>query len=195
MIGVVSAFSLFSGTKHAAGLSKQAVLDLICDKMAVNFGLGMLKHGAGFDHCDLEILKIVPGRVSTEVDARLSFDTEATVKKAHELIKLYQDAGIGRDRMYIICDCMSAHDLVNASLIKVASTWEGIQAARRLEQEGIHCNMTLLFSFAQAVASAEAGATLISPFVGRILDCAFFLLSFLSPSVLVCFSFSFIGIR
>jgi len=101
-----------------------------------------------------EILKLVPGRVSTEVDARLSFDTEATVAKAHHLVELYDQAGIGRDRL----------------LIKIASTWEGIRAAERLEREGIHCNLTLLFSFAQAVACAEAGVFLISPFVGRILD-------------------------
>ncbi|UPM50302.1 MULTISPECIES: transaldolase [unclassified Synechococcus] len=101
-----------------------------------------------------EILKIVPGRVSTEVDARLSFDTEATITKARKLIGLYRQAGINRDRV----------------LIKIASTWEGIKAAEVLEKEGIHCNLTLLFSFAQAVAAAEAGATLISPFVGRILD-------------------------
>jgi transaldolase len=101
-----------------------------------------------------EILKIVPGRVSTEVDARLSFDTEATITKARKLIGLYRQTGIGRDRV----------------LIKIASTWEGIKAAEVLEKEGIHCNLTLLFSFAQAIAAAEAGVTLISPFVGRILD-------------------------
>jgi transaldolase len=101
-----------------------------------------------------EILKLIPGRVSTEVDARLSFDTEATVAKAHRLVELYVQAGVGRDRL----------------LIKIASTWEGIRAAERLEREGIHCNLTLLFSFAQAVACAEAGVFLISPFVGRILD-------------------------
>ncbi|MFC0679674.1 transaldolase [Lysobacter korlensis] len=101
-----------------------------------------------------EILKLIPGRVSTEVDARLSFDTEATVAKAHHIVDLYEQAGIGRDRL----------------LIKIASTWEGIRAAERLEREGIHCNLTLLFSFAQAVACAEAGVFLISPFVGRILD-------------------------
>lgn len=101
-----------------------------------------------------EILRIVPGRVSTEVDARLSYDTEATIAKARKLIGLYEDAGVGRERV----------------LIKIASTWEGIRAAERLEQEGIHCNLTLLFGFAQAVACAEAGVTLISPFVGRILD-------------------------
>ena len=101
-----------------------------------------------------EILQEVPGYVSTEVDARLSFDTEATLAKAHRLIELYEEAGWSRDRI----------------LIKIASTWEGIQAAKILESEGIHCNLTLLFHFAQAQACAEAGATLISPFVGRILD-------------------------
>jgi transaldolase len=102
----------------------------------------------------LEILATVPGYVSTEVDARLSFDTVATVEKARKLIGLYADAGIGRDRI----------------LIKIASTWEGIQAAKVLEEEGITCNLTLLFSFVQAVACAQANAKLISPFVGRILD-------------------------
>jgi transaldolase len=102
----------------------------------------------------LEILKTVPGYVSTEVDARLSFDSVATVEKARKLITLYEDAGISRDRI----------------LIKIASTWEGIQAAKVLEEEGITCNLTLLFSFAQAVACAQADAKLISPFVGRILD-------------------------
>jgi transaldolase len=101
-----------------------------------------------------EILKVVPGRVSTEVAASLSFDYSGTVAKAHKLISLYDKRGIGRDRI----------------LIKIASTWEGIQAAGALEQEGIHCNLTLLFSFAQAIACAEAGVTLISPFVGRIYD-------------------------
>jgi transaldolase len=111
------------------------------DKLFVNFGV--------------EILKLVPGRVSTEVDARLSFDKDAQIAKALKLMKLYEEAGIGKDRV----------------LIKLSSTWEGIQAAKVLEQEhGIHCNLTLLFAFAQAVACAEAGVTLISPFVGRILD-------------------------
>lgn len=110
------------------------------DKLAVNFGV--------------EILKIVPGRVSTEIDARLSFDTEATVKKAHQLLALYKEAGIDKERI----------------LIKVASTWEGIRAGELLEKEGIHCNMTLLFSLVQAAACAEAGVTLISPFAGRITD-------------------------
>ncbi|WP_417760136.1 transaldolase [Shewanella sp.] len=110
------------------------------DKLAVNIGL--------------EILKIVPGRISTEVDARLSFDKEASIAKAKKLIKLYKDAGIDKSRI----------------LIKLASTWEGICAAKELEAEGINCNLTLLFSFAQARACAEAGVYLISPFVGRILD-------------------------
>jgi transaldolase len=110
------------------------------DRLAVNFGK--------------EILKIVPGRVSTEVDARLSFDKDGTIAKARELIGLYEAAGISRERI----------------LIKAGSTWEGIRAAAELEKEGIHCNLTLLFSFAQAVACAEAGVTLISPFVGRIYD-------------------------
>lgn len=101
-----------------------------------------------------EILKIVPGRVSTEVDARLSFDTQATIDKAIKLIGLYKERGIDKDRI----------------LIKIASTWEGIKAAEALEKQGIKCNLTLLFSFAQAVACAEAGVFLISPFVGRILD-------------------------
>jgi transaldolase len=101
-----------------------------------------------------EILKIVPGRVSTEVDARLSFDREGSVKKARQLIKLYEKEGITKERV----------------LIKLATTWEGVKAAEQLEKEGIHCNLTLLFNFAQAVACAEAGITLISPFVGRIYD-------------------------
>ncbi len=102
----------------------------------------------------LEILAIVPGRISTEVDARLSFDQEASIVKARQLIAMYEEAGIGKNRI----------------LIKMASTWEGIQAAKQLEQEGIQCNLTLLFSFAQAKACAEAQVYLISPFVGRILD-------------------------
>jgi transaldolase len=102
----------------------------------------------------LEILKIIPGRVSTETDARLSFDTEGSVAKGRALIALYEAAGIGRDRV----------------LIKVASTWEGIRAAEILEREGIHCNLTLLFSLPQAIACADAKVTLISPFVGRIYD-------------------------
>lgn len=115
-------------------------LERAMDRLAVAFGL--------------EILKVVPGRVSTEVDARLSFDTAGSIAKARQLIALYAEQGIPRERI----------------LIKLASTWEGIQAARHLQAEGIRCNLTLLFSFAQAVACAEAGVQLISPFVGRILD-------------------------
>ena len=115
-------------------------VDVIVDEVLVRFGL--------------EILKIVPGRVSTEVDARLSFDTAATVARAHHIMALYEEAGVSRERV----------------LIKVASTWEGIQAARILEHEGTHCNLTLLFGFCQAVACGDAGVTLISPFVGRIYD-------------------------
>jgi transaldolase len=115
-------------------------IDGIVDEVLVRFGL--------------EILKIVPGRVSTEVDARLSFDTACTIARAKRLIELYERAGIARERV----------------LIKIAATWEGIQAARALEHEGIHCNLTLLFSLCQAVACGDAGVTLISPFVGRIYD-------------------------
>jgi transaldolase len=118
---------------------KQAT-DHIVDEVLVRFGL--------------EILKIVPGRVSTEVDARLSFDAAASIARAHMLVQLYERAGIGRERV----------------LIKLAATWEGIQAAKALEHEGIHCNLTLLFAFCQAVACGDAGVTLISPFVGRIHD-------------------------
>lgn len=123
-----------------SGLQGDELTSALMNKVIVAFGL--------------EILKRVPGRVSSEVDARLSFDTEATVQKAREIMALYEAAGVSRDRV----------------LIKIASTWEGIQAARILEQEGIHCNLTLLFSLVQAVACAEAGVRLISPFVGRILD-------------------------
>jgi len=119
---------------------KEAQTTAFMDNLAVNFGC--------------EILKIVPGRVSTEVDATLSFDMQASVAKARHLIGLYDKAGIARERI----------------LIKLGTTWEGIRAAEVLEKEGIHCNMTLLFSFAQAVACAEAKVTLISPFVGRIYD-------------------------
>jgi transaldolase len=111
-----------------------------------------------FKHLAIEfgkrILEVIPGRVSTEVDARLSYDTEGTKKMAHEIIGMYEKAGISRERI----------------LIKIASTWEGIRAAEQLEKEGIHCNLTLLFGVHQAIACAEAGVTLISPFVGRILD-------------------------
>jgi len=130
--------ALADADRAATAESKRT--EAFMDRLAVNFGR--------------EILKIVPGRVSTEVDARLSFDRDATIAKARELIALYEKAGISRERI----------------LIKVGSTWEGIRAAGDLEKEGIHCNLTLLFSFAQAVACAEAGVTLISPFVGRIYD-------------------------
>lgn len=120
--------------------SKGMAHDEVVDAVLVRFGL--------------EILKVVPGRVSTEVDARLSFDREATAARARRIIDAYATAGIGRDRV----------------LIKIASTWEGIQAAAELERDGIHCNLTLLFSFCQAVACGDAGITLISPFVGRIYD-------------------------
>lgn len=124
----------------ASAGTEDARTEAFMDQLAVGFGR--------------EILGIIPGRVSTEVDARHSFDQAATVAKARELIGLYEKAGIGRERV----------------LIKIGATWEGIRAAAELEKEGIHCNLTLLFSFAQAVACAEAGVTLISPFVGRIFD-------------------------
>jgi transaldolase len=114
--------------------------EMLMDKLFVNFGV--------------EILKLIPGRVSTEVNAHLSFDVAGSIEKAHALINLYKEAGIPKERV----------------LIKLASTWEGSQAAKELEKEGIHCNMTLMFSLAQAIVCAEAKATLISPFVGRILD-------------------------
>ena len=120
--------------------NNQTRLTLALNKLIVEFGI--------------EILRIVPGRVSTEADARFSFDTEGTIKKARELISLYEEAGIDRERI----------------LIKIAASWEGIKAAEQLTKEGIHCNMTLLFSLPQAIACAEAGVQLISPFVGRILD-------------------------
>ena len=126
--------------RWAEGKDKTKVVPLALDRLAVEFGL--------------RILKIVPGRVSTEVDARLSFDTNATVAKGRFLIEQYEAAGATRDRV----------------LIKIASTWEGIRAAQILEKDGIHCNLTLLFGMHQAVACAEAGVRLISPFVGRILD-------------------------
>ncbi|MDN3616713.1 transaldolase [Vibrio gallaecicus] len=125
--------------KAQSGDKAQQVQDT-CDMLNVNIGK--------------EILKVVPGRISTEVDARLSYDLEGSVTKARQLIKMYNDAGITNDRI----------------LIKLASTWEGIRAAEILEKEGINCNLTLLFSFAQARACAEAGVFLISPFVGRIMD-------------------------
>jgi len=126
--------------EQAIAEKKGEEIEVILDRILILFGL--------------EILKIVPGRVSTEVDARMSFDKEGTIAKAKELIAAYEAEGISRDRV----------------LIKIASTWEGIKAAEELEKEGIHCNLTLLFSFAQAVACAEAKVQLISPFVGRIYD-------------------------
>jgi transaldolase len=122
------------------GRGEIRTLNAVLDRLSVIFGL--------------RILRIVPGRVSVEVDARLSFDEYATVEKGRHLINLFEEHGISKERI----------------LIKIASTWEGIRAAERLEQEGIHCNLTLLFGFGQAIACAEAGVTLISPFVGRILD-------------------------
>ena len=127
--------------KEQGGGDTQAQARWTMDKLAVNFGT--------------EILEIVPGRVSTEIDARLSFDTEATIRRAEGLVELYQQAGV---------------DPTTQVLFKIASTWEGIRAAEQLQARGLHCNLTLLFSFGQAVACAEAGVTLISPFVGRILD-------------------------
>jgi transaldolase len=118
----------------------QAVANLAFQRLAIEFGK--------------KILAIVPGRVSTEVDARLSYDTAATIQQAHSIVAQYDTAGIGRERV----------------LVKIASTWEGIRAAEVLEREGIHCNLTLLFGLHQAIAAAEAGVTLVSPFVGRILD-------------------------
>ncbi|MCS0494892.1 transaldolase [Ancylobacter mangrovi] len=125
--------------KRQGGSHDGAVM-ATCDRLALNFGA--------------ELASIVPGRVSTEVDADLSFDTKATIAKAHSFIKAYEDRGVGRERI----------------LIKIASTWEGLRAAEVLQKEGIDCNLTLLFSLAQAVGAADAGAFLISPFVGRILD-------------------------
>ncbi len=127
-------------TELGESAADQAVANLAFQRLAIAFGK--------------KILQIVPGRVSTEVDARLSYDTEATIQQARTIIAQYDAAGIGRDHV----------------LIKIASTWEGIRAAEVLEKEGIHCNLTLLFGLHQAIAAAEAGATLISPFVGRILD-------------------------
>ena len=126
--------------EKAIANAPDASIDSIIDSLLIAFGV--------------EILKFVPGRVSTEIDAALSFDTEATVAKGRELIALYEAAGVSRERV----------------LIKIASTWEGIRAAEILEKDGIHCNLTLLFSLCQAVACAEAGVKLISPFVGRIYD-------------------------
>lgn len=133
---VESAIEYGQKTANAPAAQTTATLK----KLAINFGT--------------ELLKIVPGRVSTEVDARLSFDCNATIRRAEELVELYQANGVSTERI----------------LIKVASTWEGIQAATELEKRGIHCNLTLLFHFTQAIACADAGVTLISPFVGRIMD-------------------------
>jgi transaldolase len=132
--------ALRKAVKEVGSNQGEPVLRHALDRLAVDFGL--------------KILEIIPGRVSTEVDARLSYDTDGTIKKAHEIIELYHKAGIDNSRV----------------LIKIASTWEGIKAAEVLEKEGIHCNLTLLFGMHQAVACAEAKVTLISPFVGRILD-------------------------
>lgn len=135
--------AIAAGRKDLQGhssFSEQNLLNAILDRLSVVFGL--------------RILKIVPGRVSVEVDARLSFDEHATIEKGRRLVSLFEEEGISKERI----------------LIKIASTWEGIRAAEQLERQGIHCNLTLLFGFGQAVACAEAGVTLISPFVGRILD-------------------------
>ncbi len=126
--------------KQDKSVDRKAQLEYTLDRLCVNFGV--------------EISKIVPGYVSTEVDARLSYDVDGSVRRARRIIDMYKAAGVGKDRV----------------LIKLATTWEGIQAAKILKKDGIHSNMTLLFSFAQAVAAAEAGVRLISPFVGRILD-------------------------
>jgi len=137
---VVDGALMWAARQAGAGAAEPKVLGFALDRLAVEFGL--------------RILQIVPGRVSTEVDARLSYDTNASVEKARYLIGQYAAAGIGRDRV----------------LIKLAATWEGIRAAEVLEKEGIHCNLTLVFGLHQAIACAEAGVRLISPFVGRILD-------------------------
>ena len=159
-IEAIARFKPLDATTNPSLLLKAAALPAYASHIdaAVAAASGDDKVGDASDRLAVaiggEILKLIPGRVSTEVDARLSFDTEATIAKARRLVQLYADAGIGRDRL----------------LIKIAATWEGIRAAEQLEREGIHCNLTLLFSFAQAVACAEAGVFLISPFVGRILD-------------------------
>jgi len=127
-------------SRRDSGLSGQALVDAVASELLVLFGI--------------EILNIIPGRVSTEVDARLSYDTEGTIAKAREIIQLYRSKGVDSNRV----------------LIKIASTWEGINAAKELEKEGIHCNLTLLFSLVQAVHCAESEITLVSPFVGRIMD-------------------------
>jgi transaldolase len=138
--GIVDATLKQARADGGAAASAAKVVSLAFDRLAVSFGL--------------KILEIIPGRVSTEVDARLSYDTAATIAKGRELIAQYEARGVSRERI----------------LIKIAATWEGIRAAEVLEKEGIHCNLTLLFGLHQAIACAEAGVTLISPFVGRILD-------------------------
>jgi transaldolase len=137
---IVDSVLLDARNELGEGASDQAIANLAFQRLAIAFGK--------------KILQIVPGRVSTEVDARLSYDTEATIAQARSIIAQYDAAGVGRNHV----------------LIKIASTWEGIRAAEVLEKEDIHCNLTLLFGLHQAIAAAEAGATLISPFVGRILD-------------------------
>lgn len=138
--GVIDGALSWARREAGKGASSAEIVGRAVDRAAVEFGL--------------KILEIVPGRVSTEVDARLSFDTKRTIEKARSLIALYENAGVRRERI----------------LVKIASTWEGIRAAEVLEKDGIHCNLTLLFGLHQAIACADAGATLISPFVGRILD-------------------------
>ena len=137
---IVDGVLLAARKELGAGATDAAVANLAFQQLAIAFGK--------------KILAIVPGRVSTEVDARLSYDTEATIAQARSIIAQYDEAGIGRERV----------------LVKIASTWEGIRSAEELEKDGIHCNLTLLFGLHQAIAAAEAGVTLISPFVGRILD-------------------------
>jgi len=164
-IEAIAKFQPQDATTNPSLLLKAAALplyqNLLCEAVAWAKGQSSDANQQVIDAADklsvligLEILKTVPGRISTEVDARLSFDKDASITKAYKLIAMYNDAGISNDRI----------------LIKLASTWEGIKAAQQLEQEGINCNLTLLFSFTQARACAEAGTYLISPFVGRILD-------------------------
>lgn len=164
-IEAIRRYQPLDATTNPSLLLKAADLEGYRDKLDAAVKYGRARDGsdaeqlaACTDHLAVdigtEILSLIDGRVSTEVDARLSFDTRASIERARRLIRLYNDRGIGNERV----------------LIKVASTWEGIRAAEVLEQEGIHCNLTLLFGFAQAAACADAGVTLISPFVGRILD-------------------------
>jgi transaldolase len=164
-IEAIERFKPLDATTNPSLILKAAQLEKYAVLLAAAKDVGKVSHGsssqklaAAGDHLAVaigcEILKLVPGRVSTEVDSRLSFNTSATVEKARKLIDLYQQNGVSKNRV----------------LIKIASTWEGIKAAEILEKEDINCNLTLLFGFAQAAACAEAGITLISPFVGRILD-------------------------